>query len=91
MTTTPFLDRTQPFKNWKEKKGIRTRIVTKTELINSNPPYYLEWIADPLDDGNYTGIDKYIKDAYDEWGSQALTGASLPARKCVMARLVPGH
>ena len=56
-----------PYKSWKERSGYRTKITTKSALINEG----FQWFADSLDNNIYQGIDAYIKNAYDQWGAQA--------------------
>ncbi len=67
ITPDEFYENLLPLKEWKERTGLRTKIITKTELENEG----YQWIADPHDDGIYEGIDAYIKNAYDNWGEQA--------------------
>ncbi len=70
LTPNEFEDDLLPFKEWKEKLGYRTKIFTRNEVENY-PPFGYQWIADPEPDEVYLGIDKFIKDAYDFWGSEA--------------------
>ncbi len=70
LTPNEFEDDLLPFKEWKEKLGYRTKVFTRNEVENY-PPFGYPWIADPEPDEIYSGIDKFIKDAYDLWGNEA--------------------
>ena len=49
-----------PFKEWKEKTGIITKITTESELVSQG----YEWIADdPYEDpDNWVGINRFIRE-----------------------------
>ncbi len=63
ITHDNFYDKILSLAEWRSKKGLKTRIAKKTDVINAG----YTWTADNTWDSNYTGIDGYIKNAYDNW------------------------
>jgi hypothetical protein len=56
ITHADFETDVKPLADWKEKKGLRTKIVKRSDICTN---------ADPLDDADE--IAKYLQDAYDNW------------------------
>ncbi|MBO8183781.1 MAG: hypothetical protein H0Z28_13495 [Archaeoglobus sp.] len=58
-----FYDDVLPLASWRARKGYKTKIVRKSDIENAG----YSWTADNTWDRSYTGIDGYIKNAYDNW------------------------
>jgi hypothetical protein len=67
LTPDIFYETLLPLKDWKEKLGIRTSIVTQSDLEAED----YDWIADPEPNASFDGIDGYIKHLYDYAGTLA--------------------
>lgn len=63
ITHDDFYDNILPLAQWRLRKGLMTRIAKKSDVEEAG----YTWTADNTWDSTYTGIDGYIKDAYDNW------------------------
>ncbi|MCK4979846.1 MAG: hypothetical protein KAS62_05585, partial [Candidatus Delongbacteria bacterium] len=61
ITPDEYYDELLPFKEWKEKMGVQTKIATESELDALG----YDWEADKVPNATYDGINGYIKSEYD--------------------------
>ena len=61
ITPDEYYDELLPFKEWKEKMGVQSKIAIESEL----DAFGFDWVADEAPNATYDGIDGFIKSEYD--------------------------